>query len=131
MSPKDTGCYHFYDAGGDHIHKTVLYADIIDKADQNLTQVFEIIAAHIGDYPVLVYLFGSRATGCSRNSSDCDIGIEPMQDLPVGLLSQLREALEESHIPYVVEVVDLSRADEAFAQKVRSEGVLCIDTSNG
>ncbi len=127
----DHSSYHFPDTGGDHIHTTARYAEIIDKADQNLIKVFEIIAAHIGDYPVLVYLFGSRATGCTRNSSDCDIGIEPMQDLPVGLLSRLREALEESHIPYVVEVVDLSRADDAFAQKVRNEGVLCIDTSKG
>ncbi len=125
----DHSNYHFPDTGGDHILTTVGYADIIDKADQNQIQVFEIISAHIEDYPVLVNLFGSRATGCTRNSSDYDIGIELMQDLPVGLVSRLREALEDSHIPYVGEVVDLSRADEAFAQKVRNEGVLCTDTS--
>lgn len=76
-----------------------------------------------------VYLFGSRATGGTRTGSDCDIGIDPVQDLPVGLLSRLREALEESHVPYVVEIIDLSQVDEEFARNVRSEGVLWIDTS--
>jgi len=48
----------------------------------------------------------------------------------VGLLSRLREKLEESHIPYVVEVIDLTQADEEFAQKVRDEGILWINTAN-
>ena len=105
--------------------------DRVDKADKYLRQVFEIIAARLREYPVRVYLFGSRAAGAARSSSDCDIGIEPVQDLPAGLLSRLREELEESHVPCVVEVIDLSQADEEFAQKVRNEGVLCIDTSSG
>lgn len=112
------------------MHTSGRYEDITEKADQYLSQIFEIIAAHLGEYPVRVYLFGSRARGWSRTSSDCDIGVEPMHDLPVGLLSRLREKLEESHIPYVVEVVDLAQADQEFAQKVRDEGLLWIDTCN-
>ncbi|WP_363331010.1 nucleotidyltransferase domain-containing protein [Desulfonatronospira sp.] len=82
------------------------------------------------EHPVRVYLFGSRASGKARLFSDCDIGIEPLQNLPVGHLSRLREKLEESHIPYAVEVVDLSLANEEFARKVRDEGILWINTSN-
>jgi hypothetical protein len=52
-----------------------------------------------------------------------------MRVLPVGLLSRLREALEESHVPYVVQIIDLSQVDEEFARNVRSEGVLWLDTS--
>lgn len=100
------------------------------KNDQYLRQTFEIIAAHMKEHPARIYLFGSRAFGKARIFSDCDIGIESVRDLPVGHLSRLREKLEESHIPYAVEVVDLSRANEDFARKVRDEGILWIDTSN-
>ncbi len=101
-----------------------------NNADQYLNQVFEIIAAYIKDHPARIYLFGSRAAGTARNFSDCDIGIEPVRNLPVGLLSRLREELEESHIPYVVEVIDLSQVNEEFARKVRDEGILWRNTSN-
>jgi len=100
------------------------------NTDKYLRQVYEIIAAHMKEYAVRVYLFGSRATGNPRVFSDCDIGIEPLRNLPVGHLSHLREKLEESHIPYAVEVVDLSQANEDFARKVRDEGILWINTSN-
>jgi uncharacterized protein len=104
--------------------------DETNKADQYLRQAYEIIAAHMKDHPSRIYLFGSRASGTARTFSDCDIGIEPFRRLPVGLLSRLREKLEESHIPYVVEVIDLTQADEEFAQKVRDEGILWINTAN-
>lgn len=104
--------------------------DTTNKADQYLNQVFELIAAHMKEHPVCVYLFGSRATGNARLFSDFDIGIDPKQDLPVGHLSRLREKLEESHVPYTVEVIDLSQANEDFARKVRDGGKLWIDTSN-
>lgn len=104
--------------------------DTANNTDQYLRQTFEIIAAHMKEHPVRVYLFGSRATGNTRFFSDFDIGIEPLRNLPVGHLSLVREKLEESHIPYTVEVVDLSQANEEFARKVRDEGILWIDTSN-
>lgn len=104
--------------------------DTTSKTDQYLRQTFEIIAAHMKEYPARIYLFGSRASGKARIFSDCDIGIEPVRDLPVGHLSRLREKLEESHIPYAVEVVDLSQANEDFVRKVRDRGKLWIDTSN-
>ena len=104
--------------------------DTAHKTDQYLRQTFEIIAAHMKEYPARIYLFGSRASGTARIFSDCDIGIEPLRNLPVGHLSRLREKLEESRVPYVVEVVDLSQANEEFARKVRGEGILWIDTSN-
>lgn len=103
--------------------------ETIDLDHRYLQQIRERIAIYLRGWPVRVYLFGSRAAGKARTGSDCDIGIDPMQDLPVGLLSRLREALEESQVPYNFEIIDLSQVDEEFALNVRSEGVLWIDTS--
>jgi len=71
-----------------------------------------------------VYLFGSAATGALRASSDIDVAIEAPEPLPAALLSRLREALEESTIPYEVDVVDLGTVDPEFRQRVKREGIL-------
>ena len=96
------------------------------ETDQYLAQIRDIIVQNLELYAVKVYLFGSRVNESVRTGSDCDVGIDPLQDLPVGLLSKLREDLEESNIPYVVELIDLSQVEEEFAQKIREQGLFWI-----
>jgi hypothetical protein len=43
------------------------------------------------------------------------------------VLADLRETLEESTIPYEVDVVDLSEASPQFRQRVKREGVVWKD----
>jgi hypothetical protein len=73
--------------------------------------------------PARVYLFGSRARHDQARSSDIDVAILPLAPLPPGLLSSIREELEESNIPYVVDLVDLSQSGAAFREAVLREGV--------
>jgi hypothetical protein len=42
------------------------------------------------------------------------------------VLATLRDALEESTIPYRVDVVDLAETDADFRERIRREGVLWI-----
>ncbi len=70
-----------------------------------------------------VYLFGSFARGTARRGSDIDLAVLPRADAAQGALSRLREALEESWVPYRVDVVDLREADPAFRERVLKEGV--------
>ena len=70
-----------------------------------------------------VFLFGSRAMGRALRGSDVDIAVLPIDPLEPGTLSRLREALEESSIPFAVDVVDLSRASESIRARVLAEGV--------
>ena len=70
-----------------------------------------------------MFLFGSRASGKATGISDIDVAVLPLEALPDGVLSLIREALEESTIPYPVDVVDLSTVDEEFREKVLAEGV--------
>ena len=55
-----------------------------------------------------IYLFGSRARGDEGMHSDIDIAIEG--DALGSRLSQARFALEESLVPYKIDLVDLSKA---------------------
>jgi predicted nucleotidyltransferase len=70
------------------------------------------------------YLFGSRATGAQIPTSDIDIGILA-DEAPIELeLSLAREALEDSTIPLLIEVVDLNRTSADFKAQVLQEGIL-------
>lgn len=88
-----------------------------------LNQVYQLAKAHLKGRKVRLYLFGSWARGEERRSSDIDLAVDC--DTPVSplLLAQLREVFEESTVPYRVEVVDLSRADDTFREKVKREGI--------
>jgi len=45
-------------------------------------------------------------------------------------LARLREALEESTVPYRVDVIDLSDVDTEFRERVRREGILWIASAS-
>ena len=54
------------------------------------------------------------------------MAIDAATPLPRGVLATLRDALEESTIPYRVDVVDLAETDSDFRERIRREGVLWI-----
>jgi predicted nucleotidyltransferase len=56
-----------------------------------------------------IYLFGSRARGDASVYSDIDIAIECSHSLS-DRLSQVRFEIEESLIPYKVDLIELSKA---------------------
>ena len=95
--------------------------------DIYLKQARKIILSRLKDYKFLLFLFGSQSTERAGRASDIDVGILPMAPLPRGLLSEIREELEESHIPYPVDLVDLSRSNLEFLQHVKQEGVIWSD----
>jgi len=94
-----------------------------DRDAAVLDRVRSIVLERLAGRPARVYLFGSWATRTRRRSSDIDVAIEASAPLPTGMLAGLREALEESTIPYRVEVVDLTEASPAFRERVRREGI--------
>ena len=89
-----------------------------------LEEVKKIVFQFIPKDSARVYLYGSWARGEERPSSDIDIGISPLKKFSPRLLSDLSEALEESSIPYRVEIVNLKETSEAFLKRVMKEGIL-------
>ena len=68
-----------------------------------------------------IYLFGSRARGDAKPYSDIDIAIDGNSTLSKRL-SQVRFAIEESLIPYKVDLVDLSKAPY-LKEIIKKEGI--------
>ncbi len=77
----------------------------------------------LGDHEAEVWLFGSCARGEVLQHSDIDIAILPRDELPSDFFFDLTERIEESSIPYDVDVVDLRRAAATLIDEVRREGV--------
>lgn len=93
-------------------------------ADTAIAEVRRIVLEHLSGRDATVIFFGSRANGSASVASDIDVAVLPRQPLPTGLLGRIREALEESHVPYRVDVVDLSLVDTAFRRRILETGVV-------
>ncbi len=82
------------------------------------------------DHPAAVYLFGSWVTGGRHRASDIDVAIDAGVALPLAVLASLRDALEESPIPYRVDVVDLASVEPAFRERILRTGRVWIERAN-
>jgi predicted nucleotidyltransferase len=89
-----------------------------------LARAREIVLGAVAGRAVRVYVFGSSVTGFAHRASDIDVAIEAQDPLPPEVLGELRDQLEESDIPYHVDVVDLGTVSPGFRERVRREGVL-------
>jgi uncharacterized protein len=77
----------------------------------------------LGEHDAGVWLFGSCAHGEPRQHSDIDIAILPRAELPLAFFGELEADIEESLIPYDVDLVNLRHADPALVAEVRRDGV--------
>ena len=91
--------------------------------DRYLSQIVSILAQGLKGRQCEVYLFGSRATGEYSETSDFDIIVFSQEDIG-GELSLIREQLEMSNIPFLVDLVDGRRVSPEFAAQAREEGRL-------
>jgi uncharacterized protein len=88
-----------------------------------IEELRRMVLAALGEHDAAVWLFGSCARGEPRQHSDIDIAILPRGDLPCGFFGELQADIEESTIPYDVDLVDLRHADPALVDEVRLEGL--------
>ncbi len=97
------------------------------RAIEDLAVVRAVVSAKLAAHRVRVLLFGSWARGEAREGSDIDVAVLPVAPLPVGLLAELREELEEASVVARVDVVDLREASPELRRAVEREGVPWIE----
>lgn len=64
-----------------------------------------------------IFIFGSRATGRAKKYSDVDIAIKSEQ-ITDKIKSLIEMDLENSTIPYEVDIVDLNSISEQFKKQI-------------
>lgn len=74
-----------------------------------------------------IFVFGSRAKHTAHELSDLDLLIKGAVN--PNLLSSIREELEESLIPYKVDIVLWDEIDDGFRNHIRKDLVELVDCS--
>ena len=88
-----------------------------------LLRIKEMALEHFKDTTAYICLFGSWARGTQRRSSDVDIAIKWDSPEARARIADLRESLEESTIPYRVDVVDMNFASDVLVEEIQRDGV--------
>ncbi len=77
----------------------------------------ELVSKYIPADEYIVFLFGSRAAHSNHDRSDIDIGVWGTKPLPILIKVALEEEIEESRIPFRVDIVDFSRVGDQFKKE--------------
>jgi predicted nucleotidyltransferase len=91
--------------------------------ERAIERLRRIVLNALADYDPAVWLCGSCARGDVRQPDDIDVAIYPRDDLPASFFTELAAELEESIIPYDVDLVDLREADPALRDEVLWTGI--------
>lgn len=70
-----------------------------------------------------VFIFGSRLSDAHHPHSDVDLifRLKPGKSFPAGVLSKIKEDIEESRFPFAVDLVNDENLAESYRDSVRKE----------
>lgn len=71
-----------------------------------------------------IYLYGSRARNQARSGSDIDIALDNNNKIVVQTITLLKSDIEDSTIPFFVDVVDLHNVSEQFKTAIQRDMIL-------
>ncbi|MCX6127299.1 MAG: nucleotidyltransferase domain-containing protein, partial [Proteobacteria bacterium] len=87
-----------------------------------------IVTAILRKVDGTIFIFGSRARGTARLDSDLDICLKnDDKEIPLNVISQLREDFMNSDLPFQVDLVDYFHLSEDFRKNIAAE-LIKIDT---
>ena len=86
-----------------------------NKDKERLIAIFEQAPA-----PIEVWAYGSRVNGDAHEGSDLDLVVRTpnLEKLPLDIFLGLKEQIQESNIPIVVELFDWTRLPESFHKNI-------------
>jgi predicted nucleotidyltransferase len=79
----------------------------------------EIIKEYAGD--CRVYAFGSRVKNTAKKTSDMDLLFEAPKNLGFLRIQKIKEAFQESDLPYRVDIIDYNDISENFKKIINDE----------
>ena len=82
--------------------------------------VKHIVLKHVPKNEFAVFLFGSRAASNSNSLSDIDVGIMGTKPLPTLIMADLDSDLEESIVPFKIDLIDFYQVDQVFKDEALS-----------
>ena len=94
----------------------------LDVAPAHLALLRAILARHVPDRTVVA--FGSRAVGPTKPWSDLDLAILGEERLPPVVVARLASDLEESLLPFRVDVIERATVSAEFGRRIDREALV-------
>ena len=86
----------------------------------------QIVLSPLKSHGATVWIFGSRARGDHKAFSDVDIMYENKENtqFPLGFIGHLKDEIEESRLPFKVDLVDANEMAESYRSGVLADRVV-------
>jgi len=91
---------------------------VIDISPENWQIVREILQRYVPDREV--WAFGSRAKWTAKEFSDLDLAIIGDTPLSIALTADMKEAFQESALPFKIDIVDWASITPSFQQVIQA-----------
>ena len=88
---------------------------------------YQILIQILNKYPYKFYAYGSRAKGTAKKYSDLDLCYR--ENIPSYKVVELEEELENSDLPFMVELVNWQRMHSDFRERIQKDLVLISPVS--
>mgnify|MGYP001572429614 FL=1 len=89
---------------------------MIKATPAQLRIITDILSAHVPG--VEARAFGSRVDGNPKDYSDLDLALVGAAKLDAAVMGALKEAFEESDLPFRVDILDLNAISEEFCKVI-------------
>jgi predicted nucleotidyltransferase len=89
-----------------------------DKDKEKLLSIFSAV-----EIPFEVWAYGSRVNGTAHSGSDLDLVVrtDNLKELPIDVLLELKDNIQQSNIPILVELFDWARLPESFHRNIEAQ----------
>jgi uncharacterized protein len=84
--------------------------------EQDKQSLIRIVLKHLPN--AKIFLFGSRARKDNSAESDIDVALDNEGKIDSWIMSQIREDLEESQIPFSVDIVDMNDISQNLKEQI-------------
>jgi predicted nucleotidyltransferase len=102
---------------------------MINVAEHDLKTIMSLLEKHIPECEVRA--FGSRVSWTSKEHSDLDLVVIGPAKLERSRVEELKEAFEESLLPFIVDVMDWHRISPEFQKNIEKSFVVIKKPGSG
>jgi predicted nucleotidyltransferase len=91
---------------------------MLNLTKEQRSTIVQILLTHVPECEVRV--FGSRLTGKSKSYSDLDLAVVGKEKIPRQKMIKLKEALQNSKLPFRVDLLDWHRISDNFKKIIQN-----------
>ncbi|MCI7421298.1 MAG: nucleotidyltransferase family protein [Alphaproteobacteria bacterium] len=92
---------------------------VLGVTDKEQRIIEDILDAYADSYAF--YYYGSRVKGNFEKTSDLDVLIKGQKEMPLFILSELKEKFDASYLPYIVNFSDYHNITPDFYEHIKQD----------